>query len=57
MQNKTTIIVSHRISSIKHADHIIMIANGKIIEEGNHQELIHKKGEYKSLHQKQLVEE
>ena len=57
MQNKTTIIVSHRISSIKHADHIIMIENGKINEEGNHQELIHKKGEYESLYQKQLVEE
>ncbi len=57
MKNKTTIIVSHRISSIKNADHIIMIENGKIIEEGNHQELIHRKGEYENLYQKQLVED
>ena len=57
MKNKTTIIVSHRISSIQHADHIIMIENGKIIEEGNHQNLINNKGEYESLYQKQLVED
>lgn len=57
MKNKTTIIVSHRISSIQHADHIIMIENGKIIEEGNHQNLIDNKGEYESLYQKQLVED
>tara|TARA_Y100000766_G_C18911710_1_gene608669 strand:+ start:492 stop:2279 length:1788 start_codon:yes stop_codon:yes gene_type:complete len=57
MENKTTIIVSHRISSIKYADHIIMIENGKIIEEGNHEKLINDKGEYESLYQKQLVED
>jgi len=57
MENKTTIIVSHRISSIKNADHIIMIENGKIIEEGNHEKLINNKGKYESLYKKQLVEE
>ena len=57
MANKTTIIVSHRISSIKHADHIIMIENGKIIEEGHHNELIKIKGEYNILYQKQLIED
>ncbi len=57
MANKTTVIVSHRISSIKHADHIIMIEDGIIIEEGNHDNLISKNGEYYELYQKQLIEE
>lgn len=56
MSNKTTIIVSHRISSIQDADHIIMVENGKIIEEGKHEELIQLKGAYNSLYEKQLVE-
>lgn len=57
MANKTTIIVSHRISSIQHADHIIMIDEGQIIEEGNHASLLKKGGAYNNLYQKQLVEE
>ncbi len=57
MANKTTIIVSHRISSIKHADHIIMIENGKIIEEGQHDELIQLNGAYNNLYEKQLIED
>tara|TARA_Y100001934_G_C12369099_1_gene785262 strand:+ start:942 stop:2729 length:1788 start_codon:yes stop_codon:yes gene_type:complete len=57
MINKTTIIVSHRISSIQHADHIIMIDNGEIIEEGNHNELIQLNKEYESLYKKQLIED
>ncbi len=57
MANKTTVIVSHRISSIKHADHIIMIEDGKMIEEGNHDNLLSKNGEYYELYQKQLIEE
>ncbi len=56
MANKTTIMVSHRISGIKHADHIIMIEAGKIIEEGNHHKLVDKNGEYSKLYQKQLIE-
>lgn len=57
MANKTTVIVSHRISSIKHADHIIMIEDGRIIEEGNHDNLLSENGEYYELYQKQLIEE
>lgn len=57
MAEKTTIIVSHRISSIKHADHIIHINEGEIIEEGNHETLIEQAGEYKNLYLKQLIEE
>ena len=57
MKNKTSIIVSHRVSSIKHADEIIFLENGKIIEKGTHQELLEKNGYYKSLYDKQLLEE
>lgn len=55
MGNKTSIIVSHRISSIKHADHILLISDGKIIEEGTHQDLIDLGQEYAELNKKQLV--
>jgi ATP-binding cassette subfamily B protein len=54
---KTTIIISHRVSSVKHIDHIIVLDEGRIIEEGNHKELINKKGVYHDLFQKQLMEE
>ncbi len=55
-QNKTTIIVSHRISSVKDADHIIILKQGKIIEEGKHQKLIDLKGLYFDLFNKQQNE-
>ena len=55
MKDKTTIIVSHRISSIKHADHIIFIDNGQIIEEGTHESLLELGSNYFDLLQKQLV--
>lgn len=53
MKNKTSIIVSHRISSIKHADLILYLKDGEIIESGKHAELIAKKGEYFKLDQMQ----
>jgi ATP-binding cassette subfamily B protein len=55
MKDKTTIIVSHRISSIRHADHIILLENGEIIEEGTHKSLIALGKHYFDLQQKQLV--
>ncbi|GAB1855692.1 ABC transporter ATP-binding protein [Flavobacteriaceae bacterium MHTCC 0001] len=51
---KTTIIVSHRISSAKNADKIIVLDDGKIIQEGTHQSLINTDGYYKDLYLKQL---
>lgn len=57
MKGKTTIIISHRISSVKHADKIIMLEKGKIIERGNHQQLLDLNGAYAELYQKQLLEE
>lgn len=55
--NKTLIIISHRVSSVKNADTILVIDNGKIIESGNHNELMIKEGAYYKLYQKQLLEE
>jgi len=56
-KNKTTIIISHRISSVSHADKIIVIDEGKIVESGNHNELIALNGLYKDLDDKQKIEE
>ncbi|MBZ9627861.1 ABC transporter ATP-binding protein/permease [Psychroflexus sp. CAK1W] len=54
--NKTSVVVSHRASSAKNADHIIILEEGEILEEGNHTELIAQGGYYKDLYQKQLSE-
>jgi ATP-binding cassette, subfamily B, multidrug efflux pump len=57
MKDKTSIIISHRISSIRDCDHIIVLDDGKIIEEGTHNELINRKGYYTEMYEKQLLEE
>jgi ATP-binding cassette, subfamily B, multidrug efflux pump len=54
---KTTIIISHRISSIQHADKIIVLNEGKIEEEGNHDQLLTENGIYADLYEKQQIEE
>tara|TARA_B100000683_G_scaffold264824_1_gene294935 strand:+ start:933 stop:2690 length:1758 start_codon:yes stop_codon:yes gene_type:complete len=51
--NKTLIIISHRVSCVKHADNIIVLDNGKIIQSGNHKELSKNEGYYKDLYLKQ----
>ena len=55
-KDKTTVIVSHRISSAKNADKIIILEDGKIIQEGSHNQLINEKGYYAALYLKQLSE-
>jgi ATP-binding cassette, subfamily B, multidrug efflux pump len=55
-KNKTTIIVSHRVSSAKNADKIIILEDGKIIQEGSHNQLVNQEGYYKELYYKQLSE-
>ena len=55
-KDKTTIIVSHRVSSAKNADKIIVLEDGKIIETGNHESLINSDGYYRELYTKQLSE-
>jgi len=54
--DRTTIIVAHRISTIQDADHILVLDDGKVAEYGTHQELIEKAGLYKSLFDKQQLE-
>ncbi len=54
MQNKTTVIISHRVSSVMHCDKIIMLDQGKIVEYGNHQSLLEERKKYYVLYQKQL---
>ena len=55
-KSKTTIIVSHRISSIEHAEKIIVFENGKIVQQGKHQELVGVEGYYQELFKKQNAE-
>ena len=55
-KDKTTIIVSHRVSSAKNADTIIVLEHGKVIQKGNHESLVNTDGYYKELYAKQLSE-
>jgi ATP-binding cassette subfamily B multidrug efflux pump len=57
MRDRTSIIISHRISTVKDADMIVVLDNGMIAERGTHAELIERGGIYAELHEKQLLEE
>ena len=56
-RGRTTILVSHRCSTVRHADEIIVLREGRIVERGTHDELIAHSGYYYDLYQKQLLEE
>jgi len=57
MKDKTSILISHRVSTIKNADKILVIDEGEIMEQGSHKTLIAQKGIYFELYEKQLLEE
>jgi ATP-binding cassette subfamily B protein len=57
MIGRTTIFISHRVSTVRHADQIAVLMDGCVVELGRHEELIAKNGYYTSLWQKQQLEE
>jgi ATP-binding cassette subfamily B protein len=57
MEGRTSIIIAHRLSTIKHCDRILVVHKGKIIEDGNHHELMKKQGYYYNLYTRQLREQ
>lgn len=57
MRERTSLIVSHRVSTVRDADLICVLDEGRIVEQGTHNELIERGGEYKDLHDRQLLEE
>ena len=52
-ENRTTFVVAHRLSTIRNADMIYVLEDGKIVENGNHEELYHKKGKYRAMYEAQ----
>jgi len=54
MENRTTFVIAHRLSTIENADKILVLSNGKIVEEGTHEELLNRDGEYSLLHKMQF---
>ncbi|MEN6622386.1 MAG: lipid A export permease/ATP-binding protein MsbA [Smithella sp.] len=57
MKGRTTLVIAHRLSTIRNADRIIALVNGEIVEEGNHEQLIAKQGEYFRLYNLQFRDE
>jgi ATP-binding cassette subfamily B protein len=57
MQGRTTILISHRVSTVQSADRIFVLEHGEIVEDGTHAQLILNGGYYADLYQKQLLEE
>ncbi|HPN10063.1 MAG TPA: ATP-binding cassette domain-containing protein, partial [Syntrophales bacterium] len=57
MAGRTTLIIAHRLSTIRNADRIIVLVNGRIVEEGNHEFLLAKRGEYYKLYCMQFTED
>lgn len=57
IDKRTTLIISHRVSSVKHADEILVLESGKIIEKGTHDALLEKGGYYKRMYEQQLIED
>jgi ATP-binding cassette, subfamily B, multidrug efflux pump len=57
MRHRTTILISHRVSTVQNADRIVVLSHGRVVETGTHAELLERGGYYSELYQKQLLEE
>jgi ATP-binding cassette subfamily B protein len=56
MIGRTTFIIAHRLSTVRHADHILVLARGAIVERGSHDELMRRGGAYRQLYDAQMRE-
>lgn len=56
LKNRTSLVIAHRLSTVRNADRIIVLNNGRIVEEGSHRELMRKKGLYRRLYEKQFTD-
>ena len=54
---RTSILISHRVSTVKDADEIVVMDHGEIVERGTHEQLLANEGYYAELHERQLLEE
>jgi ATP-binding cassette subfamily B protein len=57
MRGRTSILISHRVSTVKDADEIVVLDHGEIVERGSHNQLLDRGGYYAELHKRQLLEE
>src|SRR4030065_2980212 len=57
MEKRTVLVIAHRLSTVRNVDRILVLSEGRIVEEGNHKELMAKGGEYKTLYEIQFQDQ